>query len=544
MTGDTRAAAEPALGEQAIAQAVADEPGPLTTDREDGLDGGGREHPQSVAQAHIYRILTGRSFFELERHFDRYPTIRESLGLEDNLDHSSFSYSMREQFEDMDVFFESYADYIRDRIEAGLPNSLTEPYLDTPDPEDDSEPLPEIPEAAKDEKIRHVRAIMLEETDFDRASNATYEAGSILTPFLEAAQEGDAPANVISDNKHDFAIKTAFNAVKQRDADGWHEEFKRVNGRVLRAATGSGMLQGDLDAYIDITVIPYWPQTDNPAEGHRQGEPKKGTTYGFHFATLVAHDQEHDKDVAVAVEPYTQDIGPYDLVERLLDEAKEYVSIDSLRLDSGFESARILKLCRERDIMPTVRLKRRGDELKGALAAMDGRFDDYENYPVTSSEHNLSEKVRVVSEPDWNNAKKDDFETVISTSQQTFGDYGDGDEPDVLDVDEVPKILWQARRPYGTFNTEDSPEEIIRRHKLRWRVENSYAEKKTKLMARTGSRDHGVRVFLFWLSTLLYNGWMLTRKFLREDFPNHRPQDRGAVELTTFVKKILRLDYG
>ncbi|WP_058826570.1 transposase [Haloferax sp. Q22] len=544
MTGGTRAEAEPALGEQAIAQAVADEPGPLTTDREDGLDGGGREHPQSVAQAHIYRILTGRSFFELERHFDRYPTIRESLGLEDNLDHSSFSYSMREQFEDMETFFESYADYVRERIEAGFPNSLTEPHLVEVDAEDDSEPLPEIPEAAKDEKIRHVRAIMLEETDFDRASNVSYEAGGILTPFLEAAQEADCPANVISDNDHDFAIKTAFNAVKQRDAEGWHEEFQRVNGRVLEAATGAGMLQGDLDAYIDVTVIPYWPQTDDPAEGHRQGEPKNGTTYGFHFATLVAHDQEHDKDVAVAVEPYTQDIGPHDLVQRLLEQADEYVSIDTLRLDSGFESARILKLCRERDITPSVRLKRRGDELKGALAAMSGRFDDYEDYPVTSSEHNLTEKVRVVAEPDWNNANKSDFDAVISNSQQSLDAFTDGDEPDVLDVEDVPDILWKARRPYGTFNYEDSPKRIIRRQKQRWRVENAYAEKKTKLMARTGSRDHGVRVFLFWLSTLLYNGWMLTRKFLRDDFPDHRPKDRGAVELTTFIKKILRVDYG
>jgi len=243
MTGDTRATAEPALGEQAIAQAVANEPGPLTTDREDGMGGGGREDAQAVAQAHVYRILTGRSHFDLERHFDRYPTIRDSLGLESNLDHSSFAYSMREQFEGMEAFFESYADYVRDRIEARLPDSLTGPHLAEVDVEDDSEPLPEIPEAAKDEKIRHVRAIMLEETDFDRASNVSYEAGSILTPFLEAAQEADCPANVISDNDHDFAIKTAFNAVKQRDATNWHEEFQRVNGRVLSAATGAGMVQ-------------------------------------------------------------------------------------------------------------------------------------------------------------------------------------------------------------------------------------------------------------------------------------------------------------
>lgn len=537
------AEAEPALGEQAIAKAIADTSGPLTDPREDGFDDGGSESPQAVARAHVYRILTGRSFFELERHLDNYPTIRDQLGLDKTLDHSSFSYSMREQFEGMEVYFESYADHVRDRIEARFPDSLVEPYLVSEPPEDE-ESLPPIPEEAIDEKIRHVKAIMLEETDFDRASNATYDAGSILDPFLEAAQEGDAPANVISDNDHEFAIKTAFNAVKQRDAGNWHEEFKRINGRVLTAATGSGMLEGDLDAYIDTTVIPYWPQTDRPAEGHRQGEPKNGTTYGFHFATLVAHDPEFDKDFAVAVEPYTQDIGPYDLVERLLDEAKEYISIGTLRLDSGFESARIVKLCRERDITPSVRLKRRGDELKGALAAMNGRFDDYESYPMESSAHNLTEKVRVVAEPDWNNANKGDFDTVISTKQQTLGDFSDGDDPDVLDVDEVPSILWKARRPYGTLNHEDSPKRIIRRHKQRWRVENSYADKKTKLMARSKSRHHGVRVFLFWLSTLLYNGWMLTRKFLREDFPNHRPKDRGAVQLTTFIKKVLRLDYG
>jgi len=544
VTAATRATLDPLLGEQAIAQVIADEPGPLSHDLEDGFDGGGDENPQAVAQAHIYRLLTGRSYFELEQHLDRFPSIRDILGLEDVPDHSTFSYSMREQFTGMEPFFESHADYIRDRLHQKFSDDLFGPHLETPSTDSRSEPLPEIPEEAIDEKIRHVKAIMLEETDFNRASNTKYGAGSILDPFLEACQEGNAPANVIDENNHDFAIKTAFNAVKQRDGNGWHEEFQRINSRILNAATGAGMLQGDLDAYVDITVIPIWPTTDSPPDGHRQGEPKNGTTYGFHFATLVVHDEEHDKDVAAAVEPYTQDLRPYDLVTRLVEQAEQYCSIGTLRLDSDFASARIVKFCKDRDIVPSVRLKRRAEELKGALAAMDGRYDDYEPYPLTSSKHNLTEKVRVVAEPDWNNATKKDFDTVISSKQQSLDDFTGGDDPDVLDLDEVPSIFWKARRPYGTLNYEDGAEEIIRRHKLRWRVENSYADKKTKLMARTGSRHHGVRVFLFWLSTLLYNGWMLTRTFLREEFPNHRPQDRGAVTLGNFIKKVLKVDYG
>ena len=168
---------------------------------------------------------------------------------------------------------------------------------------------------------------------------------------------------------------------------------------------------------------------------------------------------------------------------------------------------------------------------------MDGRFDDYEDCPLESSDYNLIEKARVVAEPDWNNANKSDFNTVISKTQQSLDAYSDDDNPDVLDPDDVPNILWKARRPYGTLNHEDSPKKVIRNHKQRWRVENSYGDKKTKLIARSGSRHHGVCVFLFWLSTLLYNGWILTRVFLRQDYPNHRPQDRGAVQLTTFLMR-------
>jgi hypothetical protein len=46
------------------------------------------------------------------------------------------------------------------------------------------------------------------ERGFNRASNATYEAESILMPFLDAAQEGDAPANVISNRQHIFDVAT------------------------------------------------------------------------------------------------------------------------------------------------------------------------------------------------------------------------------------------------------------------------------------------------------------------------------------------------
>ena len=44
--------------------------------------------------------------------------------------------------------------------------------------------------------------------------------------------------------------------------------------------------------------------------------------------------------------------------------------------------------------------------------------------------------------------------------------------------------------------------------------------------------------------SILYNGWMLVRAFIRLDFPNHAPQDRPPVTARQFMKSILGIDYG
>ncbi len=51
--------------------------------------------------------------------------------------------------------------------------------------------------------------------------------------------------------------------------------------------------------------------------------------------------------------------------------------------------------------------------------------------------------------------------------------------------DNLPALLWKSRRPYATDINDRTPEEVIRRYKYRWRVENSYADKKSKLLAKT-----------------------------------------------------------
>jgi len=74
MSGRARAEIEPTLGEQAIAKTVAELPRPIY-EVDDGFDGEGQESAVAMARAQIYRLLTGRSFHELYRHFESFPTV-------------------------------------------------------------------------------------------------------------------------------------------------------------------------------------------------------------------------------------------------------------------------------------------------------------------------------------------------------------------------------------------------------------------------------------------------------------------------------------
>lgn len=175
---------------------------------------------------------------------------------------------------------------------------------------------------------------------------------------------------------------------------------------------------------------------------------------------------------------------------------------------------------------------------------MTGLHDDFDNFIKESSDSSISESVHVVSQPDWKHATKEALNRSVDTQQSSLENFDEIGDARIPDPDGLPALLWKSRRPYATNIDDRTAKGVIRRYKYRWRVENSDADKKSKLLAKTQSREHGIRVFLFWLTALLYNGWMLIRAFIRLDFPNHAPQDRPPITARQYMKSILGIDYG
>lgn len=533
------------FAERLLADIIADYPGPIIRE-DDQYDGGGDESAQSVAQTLVYQRLTNRSNLKLELHLQNSPAIRKKLGIEKVLDHTSYARAWKEQFSPgTRDYLEAYCGWIQDELDA-LDERMFEPFLPTEAP-DHPDPLPEIPGAEIDQAIEHVKDIMLGTLDFDRGPNTTYDKSEILDPYTEAARERVQLNAILDEDEdvvHEMSLKTLLNSVQNREPEEWQALFEGVNSRVLDAAKGAGMLDRPVEVYGDITIIPFYPQNLERPDEARGNEKKKGTHHGFHFATLVAHDVDHNKDFIVAKTPYTPEKTPKSVIQELVGQAREHVSIKRMYLDSEFKGARLCSWLDNEGIEFVTRYQVRGDRIKGLLANMEGIHESVDDYAITTQDHKVTFRARLLAEPDWNKATEEVLQRQVKGNQQTFSDFTEAVDTAAVDISDIPKEMYKCRRPYIT-NVEDvSAKELLTGYNFRWRVENQYADVKRALLGKTQSRNHSMRVFFFWLSCILYNGWMLARSFLRMDFPDHAPRDRPPVSARKFVQKILPNEHG
>lgn len=191
--------------EQMLAAVIAKYPGPLI-EADDLYNGAGDEDAQAVARAHVYMRITARSYHNLELHLQSSPTIRDRLGLDGVLDHTSFSRSWRgKQFGDSTTaYLEAYIEWVRDEP-AELDIAEVEPYLESDT--EKAESLPEIPQGEINQGIEHVRDILLGTTDFDRGSNTTHADTDLIDIALDTCREGSEINPIITDNGHDPALQ-------------------------------------------------------------------------------------------------------------------------------------------------------------------------------------------------------------------------------------------------------------------------------------------------------------------------------------------------
>ena len=211
---------------------------------------------------------------------------------------------------------------------------------------------------------------------------------------------------------------------------------------------------------IDITDIPYYGNIDAAEVKHTK--PGKGTHYAFRFIVASIVSERGKFILHIHLIRKGEDLK--EALEKVLKAVRKLVKIAWLILDKGFFQVRVIRMLKRMGISFVIAVPRRErlDEL-----ASHGSF--IARYTVTSKKYGR-EPVYVVG----------------------F-------------VDEKGAVYYATNKLIRRKRCGD----MHRRYKKRWRIEVSFAVVKGAL-AKTTSRAASVRIFLFGISCILYNLWILT----------------------------------
>jgi len=532
------------IGERMLAGTISDHHGPLFRG-DDQFDGAGDESAQAMARAHVYRILTDRSFHQLQLHLERCQFVRKDLGLVGVPHRTTFSNSWQNQFsQSTRKQIKEWAAWMQQAL-SKLNTNEVEPYL--PDEERTYRSGQKITDAQKRRCVSNVWGIIADDFDFDRGPGIEWSTQYMYDLFAEGAAKGITPYEVLDKERKetdDASLKAVMNAVNQRSADEWIDVFDDLFQRLFDRLHSLGWFTREVDAYVDGTTRPMWPSGELP-EGVRGGDVKESTNYAWQFATLVV--EERGIQVPVAVVPIRKETTAADQLEELLEQAAGRVKIDVLQADGAYGGARPQRVVKESSIVNDYifRGSRRSNEVKRRLVTMTGKFDEGGQYVTTSADGNVRSESRLVADPDWNHANEERLNTVPDSLQHGLGAFGTGGSEDAVDLDDVDKKLWQSRRPYYTSLTKEqaTAEEVTEMYDDRWIVEDNYANTKRNQLGKTDSPNHAIQTFVFCVGMLFSVSWTAARVFLRADYPESIPHDRpiiSAREIVAFV----RLEFG
>lgn len=526
-------------------------------DRDFGHDfaSGRRYDAPEMMRAFVYQRIAGLdSYHALASHLEARPRIAAKLGIAGGVPSADtfrewwkgkLDEQLRETTETVVErhFKPALADYLLDLgfVEGASLLDLND--ADEPEPKD-------ITPGQKQSAIEHIRPLVYDMLDFDRADNASYHRTDMLDLQAEVSREQDYVQKTVEQHwdrgEEMLTPRAYFGAVQNRSAEEWSGVFRQVYDRQIEAAKGAGMLDRPVDVYIDETIIPFWERKAGLPEGVRGGEQKNGTYYGYHWATISAHDG--GRSVLLGSAPVQKGDKTKDTVEYLVNRASEHVNISGVFMDSGFSGADLLTWLDTEGYEFTVQYPKRGKRIKTALAQMTGKFDTSEGYYVRAQHGRTRlEGLTVVGEPDYNNVDGDfDFSTNTTENQAGLGQFGGGMDFGAVDIDDIDKRHYQGRRAYLTnrdIDGEDA-EEVIRRYKRRWTIETKYRIIKQEFLGKTTSRDYSVRTFYWLFACMLYNAWVLLDVFLRADHPDLVPEDRPVVPARTFARQFFEVEYG
>lgn len=366
--------------------------------------------------------------------------------------------------------------------------------------------------------VRHARETVFGAFDTGRAANVTYpdsrfdELQALMALGGCGTPQGQARMERVFGEEYTPHGDTHFRTIKQYTPETIQTGFKQAIENLLAAVNHLQILQPPVTVAIDITSWPYHAEENLPKE---VSGTDKSDERAYKFATLSLVGKS--LPIVLAVEPVIESSAweenfPHQVhrtVRRLVRRAQDFVAIDLVLADRGFESLEV--------------------------------YQTLDNLGVTY----LFPKVEREPETTYIDEIEQEGQNV-AIEQATIRARGGHHDCRVLFVtgqngDIQPFITNEQ------INDPDHAQRWVKRYASRWWIEAEYRSIKQQFLARTSSTDHTLRLYYFVFGVLMYNVWRLTDVLLKATISRElttAPPVLTAGELADWVAIHLQLGPG
>ena len=574
---------------------------PILTSWSDNFDLSRGVDPDAMANALLYREVCAsvNSYFDLELHLTRYSDVADSLGFGDIPHHTTFATAHRERFSDLIVQqIEEVAESFRE--ETHVERCCAKYAIEEPDsdwPVHDLPGLPEIERFEKDRAFDKVKPILHDVVDFERAPNAEIPAESLVefagylarrNTFAEQGSERFwiEEADDVEDH---FSPETFRRAVRNKErqktrvpdegtmwveprdwsinktekpggTDDWHSTLEEGVERLVGELNDAGVIDGPVPICIDASIRPYHKHPDG-ADERPEGvyqESHFETNYGY--KDISASAIINGRSVVLANVSHVPGDRFFKSVKYLIDRVTDLVDVECFYADAEFATTRICRYIEHTNDEYVFKKPHTGPVVD-ALDEMDGKagWTDYTMRTATRGAGGITEvnstlfavekrgqigvKKGVKRDEETSQTAIADFQGVTGATGQQEMDAFVTDE----DVELVAFITNKEITSVGVDPEENpighDPENTVwgaaQGYRRRWSIETAFRQIKYQFMARTTSRDLGVRRFFWMIAMLLYNSWAVMCLLVQENV-SHVPDDRPPVRAKVFLEQLAK----
>ena len=359
---------------------------------------------------------------------------------------------------------------------------------------------------------------------FSTEHNAVYGLEDVVLVLLYMCKNGATANRAVTElsitlrDDRNVSIPTSqwlLGMINAIDPDKMDALCRRMLKSTIKKGSGLERKTGHMLA-IDKHLIPFTGADRHNDSFVISGRPKGETSQFETYATMQAVTEEQLPTIAVV--RVTEDISKIEFVRKLLSESKKMGLKKSIILmDREFSNVEVMRFLDEHGekflmaVSKTPRIK------KAVLEFRRGKRKAISRYEMRSNDGTTFRFWLVIKKrlKEKKGKRRWEYLTYATNVER-----------------------WYIKR-----TMKDVPEE----YKKRWRIENNFKSVE-QIRARTGSRNHSIRVFMFFLSMIVCNLWYTAvrkmNKVLKIKFGRHAKKNMTAnvflALLIALVKRIIK----